>query len=71
MSQMHVALSFLITHASCTITVKLTENDMMVCASPPRVLPRPAEPSTKITARMQIKKCRSKFGIMLYISHSF
>lgn len=68
---MHVALSFIMTHASCTIIVKLTENAMMVCANPPRVLPRPTEPSTKMTAGMQMKKCCSKFGIMLYISHSF
>lgn len=67
MSEMHVALSFIRTHASCTIILKLTENAMMVCANPPRVLPRPAEPSTKMTAGMQ-KKCCSKFGIMLYIS---
>ena len=71
MSQTHVALSFIVTHASCTIIVKLTENDVMVCANPPHVLPRPAEPSTKMTAGMQIKKCCSKFGIMLCISHSF
>lgn len=55
-SQTHVALSFIVTHTSCTIIVKLTENDVMVCANPPRVLPRPAEPSTKMTAGMQIKK---------------